>query len=813
MWLTALELKYIFKKLTSQISSSLIIIVSLAFGVATNTSIFGWVDSFVLNALPAVENVEQLHSITTKVGEDDYIDSSFKDFSDMRASGQLLSSTMAFKYWPVSINRNNVIKPIVASLISANFFDVLAIKAQKGRFIQPSDHAEQSGGKAIVVISDRFWRQELNTAADVIGKTLVLNSKIYTIIGVAPVGFIGAEAHSPRDLWLPVAEITKFTGTNKWFEERQTRPFKIMTRLADNTQLEEAQAQGDVVMERLSGAFPDTNRNIGLKVYPFMDSPEGGQTEITMLIYLLYIASFVILAIIFSNLLNISFVQSIAREKEISIRRFLGAQINRIVSMLVIEGFILSFIAAVISMGLVVLFYAVLSSWDIATPTSESTTLSLELIIYCFSLTFVCGLLISIAPAIRLNSLNLASSLQESMRGTTAGKKAKLLRSGLITFQVVLAFLALVTAGSFTQSLNKIESIERGFQIDNTTLYNLSVATTIENISTLTHFVENSASAISSLPDVNAVAYADFVPLGGSGGSWEAINIEGYNFAPNENNKLFRNFVSDNYFDVMGIDLVDGRAFGLADEQSQASVAIVNQAFAQQYFFGRPAIGRVIQGWGQNITIVGVVKNSKIKQLTETVGPYFYLPFRQFASNDSSAILHVASKSGAIIDSELIRATIKKQGSLMYISWSASLTEFVQTSISGIQLTSNLLTLLGGGALFLSAIGIYGVVSRSISQRTQEIGVRVAVGASPFSIVWLILRQTMGVIFVGGAIGIFLFSLLWQDIANVLYESDGIDVMLMVVTMFCISLVALLASLFPSLKASRIDPVDALAIH
>ncbi|MCY7294928.1 ABC transporter permease [Alteromonas sp. a30] len=806
---------YTLKKLQKRVASSLVIVVSLALGVAVNTLVFGWINSYVINPLPAVPNSQQLHSVTTVVENKDFIDSSFLDFIDYREDGGNLSSLLAYKYFPISAQINSQTHPIAAELVSKNYFQTLRLQPYVGRFFSVDDKIEKPGAASVVVISYGFWQQHFNGNEAALDTSITINGVSHTIIGVAPQGFNGLSATDKRDFWLPVADLGVFSGSANWIEDRKTRPFKMLLRVPESSSLSAIQSQLALVAQRLESKFPASNLSIATKVHPFMESPEGGPTEITALLVVLFVASFVVLGIISTNLINLALVQAIERSKEVSIRRAMGATTLDVIWIFLLEGLMLSVVASLLSLTFIYVLQGILvqSNVSLLMLSTQSGLLTPALIIYCAVITFIFGVSIITIPSLHLSQQNLATSLQESMRGSTTSRLTSYVRTALVIFQVMLAFLALACAGTFVANTSKIKDIPPGFNPEGVLLLNLSATSNIPDTQTLMSQVQRVRSGLNSMSEVQQVSYAEFAPLGGSGGSWEEIQIEGYTPREGENTKLYRNFVGEDYFSTMGISVVQGREFRASDDAASPFVTVVNQAFADRYFPNRTVLGRNIRGWGRDMTIVGVVANSKIDTLTEDAQPYFYVPFAQFANSGSNVIMHVKLQPKSTTDMQLYIQQVESQGNAMFVSWHMTLKEYMQGSMFSLQMVASLLSILGISALLLTSIGILGVVSRSANQRQQEVGIRMAMGATPFKIILLFMRQNLQVTVIGVLAGLAVYIAIWPSIVELLYNTSGVDLGLVIGVAMLILTVSLFAGLAPCIKASRLNPVDALSVH
>ncbi|GAB4197027.1 MAG: ABC transporter permease [Wenzhouxiangellaceae bacterium] len=795
---------------------SLVVILSIALGVSANAVVFGWINDFVLNPLPSVPETSRLLAFTSQTDSGDFIDSSYADFVDYRAGLADVGELMLYKHWPVSLESDGRKQRAAAVLVSSNYFSTLDLQPQAGRFFIASDQVEVSGGSPVVVISDSYWESRYDRAADAIGQNLILNRLPYTIIGVAPAGFSGTAIGGNTDFWLPLMQLDSLTaGSGYWITDRKTRPFAAMLRLNSGVDIEAAQTQINVIAKRLQAEYPRENQGMTAALFPFVESPDGGPSDLSLLLGVLFFASLLVLFIIASNLINLFMARIAEREKELAIRMALGSRHFSIMRLVIIEGLILSLVAAIVSIVAVHLMYGLLTffSPDIYLPVSRGGGLAPVLVIYTLLLSFALGFAVSVLPALRAIRIDVNAALKETNRGSSSGRRSRLLQVGLIVSQVALAFVTLSAAASFVNSFNRITRIDPGFDTANVQLVALTPSGPIAERAMLIDYVDRLRQRMTELPSVRSVAFAEYVPLGFSGGSWEDIAVQGYTPRQGENMKMYRNFVSEDYFTTMGIELVEGRAFMQQDDSDSDLVAIVNQTFANRYFADRSPLGRIITGWGREIRIVGVAADSKYRNPIESPRPYLYLPFRQFARTGGDTIMHVAGDSEALNLASVAPTVVNQAGSLMYVSWTSTMASYTSASVFNQKLIAVLLGLLGLTALVLSALGIYGVVSHSVAQRTHEIGIRMALGASVAYVFRMILLQNLKYVVIGLIVGALLYLFMWEGIRDLLYGVDAIELLTMLLVALILVVLAIAASVVPTYRASTVDPVKALSVN
>jgi len=797
---------------------TLIIILSIAIGVSATTTVFCWINTIILNPLPAAPRSEQLAVFATKTQSKEYVDSSLADYQDYRDQSRSLAGLAAFEERPLSYEVNGHTQRVWAEFVSGNFFDVLAINPERGRFFLHSDQLDTPGAPPLVVLSHDFWVTRFGGDPSLIGKSVRLNSQDLTVIGIAQKEFKGTISGLSFDVWIPLLLQDRLTGSNgNWISDRKSRGLGAIARINAGVSLSEAQSEMNLIATRLAQTYPAQNAGIGAALIPLSKSPSGLQNDLGQLLNVLFLVSFAVLLIVCSNLANLLLLRATDREKELAIRMALGAGRGRILRQLITESLAISLAAAVLSSALTFWTSGLLKLFIPSTdlPMSITVGLDFKVFLFAFLLSIAVGLASGLAPALSSTKLKLDVTLKESIRGTSVGRGKRRLGAILAMTEVALAVVALIGAGLFIKSFDNITKVNPGFDSNHVLLVAMAPSSPGHTISETVDFYQRVRERVRSIPSVRAIGYASWVPLGLSRGSWEDIGVDGYTPRAEENMKIYRNIVDEDYFDAMRIPLVDGRYFTERDDSQHwngtiPAVAIVNETFVKRFIGGGNAIGHRIRGWGKTLTVVGVVKDSKIDSPSETPQPYFYVPFRQFATGETNVILHVAVDSTPDNVSSVIQREIGAMNSLAYVSYAVSLREYIGGAVFKNKVAAALLTVLGMTALALAALGIYGVISSSVSQRASEIGIRLALGGEPGSIISMVIRESLTMTFVGIVLGIVGAALLSGLLSSLLFGVSAVDPGVYLIVTALLTFVAILACTVPALRAARIDPLAAL---
>jgi putative ABC transport system permease protein len=431
-------------------------------------------------------------------------------------------------------------------------------------------------------------------------------------------------------------------------------------------------------------------------------------------------------------------------------------------------------------------------------------------LLFTLALTFGVAILAGLAPALNARKKDVTDALKQGGRGGTEGAPSQRLRGLLVTCEMALAVVAVIGAGLFLKTFQQVRAVRPGFDPDSVVIGQFNLAAASFDRNQADAFCRRLREKMEQQPGVTAVSYADYVPLSVGEGSWEDLDVEGYVPRPSENMKLFRALVAPRYFDALKIPLVGGRDFTADDDPSHAPVMIVNQEFVRRYFSNQYPIGRKVQGWGKWFTIVGVVRDSKIYRLTESPKPYFYVPIRQVYRPEFPFVFFVRTSGSTEQALAALRHEAASVDPAVPIFGATSLSEFAGASLFEQRIAASLLSVLASVAFLLAAIGLYGVMAHSVSQRTREIGIRLALGALPRDVLVMIGRQAIGFLAVGLAAGMIAAAALARVVSSMLFAvSPGDPVIYGAAAVFTL-VIALAATAIPAGRAMRVDPIIAL---
>lgn len=809
------DIRYGIRTLASTPWSTMVAIISIAVVISANTTIFSWVQSVAVNPIQGVSQADRLVTIETITQSGQFIDASYPDFQDYRSGSETLADVAHFKEGALALGTIGSTERVWAEMVSGNLFTVLGVSPALGRFFSIEEQAETPGAYPVAVIGERFWRSRFDADPGIVGRTVILNRHEFTIIGVAPASFAGTIGGLRFDLWVPIMMRSVLMGSNdNWIRDRGDHSFHMIGRLASDAGIVQANAEIETQATSIASAYPTTHQGMSAAVLGLQDSPYGAQSLMSEMLYLLLGVVAVVLLIVCANVANLLLARTVNRRKELHIRFALGGTRRRIVRLIVTESLLIALAGGLCG---VILAFWMIDLMTILIPASDMPVgLSLEvdgtILFYSLGITIVTGLIIGIVPALQATGGNVQEALKDSSRGSTGGTSIKWARSGLVVGEVAMASVALICAGLFAQSFQNARRADPGFDVDSVTLAGINMGAHGYDHREGLDFLRRLRTQLSSAPGISRVAFAESVPLGFDKGSWQEVSVDGYTPSAIENMKIYRNPITPGYFDVMSMSLTEGRDFTTQDDAENAQVIIVNEAFAARFLAGVSPIGHTVSWHGgtRRMRIIGIVKNVKYHQLTEAPLPFMYVPLAQFDRPGMSLTAHVQ----AALPPVQVIAAVKKEayeidpGVVVYESM--PMAEWIGAAYFVQRTAAMLLSVMGGIALLLATIGLYSVLAYSVLQRTREIGIRMALGARPGSVLAMVLKQGVFLVAVGLVLGIAGSLVSASLLRSLLHGISATDPFTIVTVSVILAAVATLASYLPAHRAMRVDPMVAL---
>ena len=792
-------------------------VLTLGLGIAVNSTVFSWIDSVLLHPFPGVGNPGELALIETVTPTDEYlVATSYLDYRDYRDDLKLVSGVALGRFTPLSVGADGKTARAWAELVSANYFDVLRVKPVLGRTFLPEEGGDLEGGAPVAVISYRTWQHRFGGDPKVLGKTIRLNRHPLTIVGVAPREFHGTLAGVLFDVWIPVTMATAMGTGDGTLHYRATRDeTSTIVRLKPGVSIEQARAEAAALGKRLAALYPATNRGVDLTVTPLWKGHLGAQGMLLQPLRILMALSLLLLLIVCANVANLLLARAVSRQREFGIRLALGARRSRLAIQLLIETLLLAAGGAVTGVTLVLWIAPALMFLlpvnDI--PLDLSGGLSLPTLAFTLLLAAAATLLSGTAPALITARSSLNETLKEGGRSAGTGSGSRRLRGLLAISEMALAMAALVGAGLFYRSFRNATGIQPGFDRTNISVSQFYLSYAGYSAEEQRDFCRTLRERLVSKPGVIGVTYSDVIPMSTASGTgstpWHQVDVEGYAPAPNEQMMIHRATVPPGYFNLLGIRMLEGRDFTERDAAGAPRVIVVNETFAKRFFNGRNAIGRKVRYAGLPATVVGLVKDSKYHTPIEGPTPFFYIPFRQWFApglnfsvfiktlGDPSRMTPVLRQEALVLNQDAVFST-------------RLLSEATTRSLFPERVAASFLGVVGGIAMLLSAIGLYSVMSYAVSQRTQEMGIRMALGARPSDVIGLVLRQGLRLIVPGLVAGSVIALAAARIVGGMLVNVSASDPLTFASAAAFLALVAALATYLPALRATRVDPMAAL---
>jgi predicted permease len=779
-----------------------VIIVSLAIGIGVNTTIFSWIQLVLFEPVPAVSGAASFLLVEPRAETGGYPGASWLEYHDLQRRIPALREIVASQVVPLNVGEKGQTERTFGQLVSGNFFSAMGLKPALGRFIRPEE-AERAGTEPVLVISYDYWQTRFRGAPEALGQKIRVNDRELVVIGVAPKDFQGTIVPLKFELWAPATMAPALLGATRDLDDRTIRSYSLLGMLKPGARREEAQAEFSTAMAQLARDYPEANAGIGGEILPFWDSPHGPQRLLIGGLTILQGVMLLLLLAVCGNTANLMLARGSTRQREMAVRVALGAGRWRIISLVLSENMVLAFLGAGLGVAFAVWGTTALRVAPIigSFPILFRTSVDQFTLAFAIVLGVACGLLFSAPPAVHLVRLD----PQEGLRGTSNTPPRSRARKVLMGMDVGLATVVLIAAALFLQNFRAARQTDPRFRPEGVLLaaYDLSGRNADE--ASEREFAARLLERLRSLPDVEAAAIATNVPLDLHGIPERPFTVQGRVRTEAGQDRAISNTVTPGYFQVMGIPLVAGNDFADMRDTAAPAQAIVNEEFVRHYLNGAEAIGRSLQTRSRSFTIVGVARTSVYDAFGEPAQPAVYLSYRDRPSTQGEIHLKTRSGNETALASET-RTVLRELDPMLPLYDVRTFSQHVERNLYLRRIPARMFAVLGPLLLGLAAIGIYAVVSYAVARRTREIGVRLAFGATSGRVVWQIIRENLGVITYGVAIGwalalVISIHAITKGVINLPVFIGVPAILLGVATMAC---------WIPARKASRIDPMAAL---
>jgi predicted permease len=825
------DIRYGLRGLLKRKGFAAIAVLTLALGIGANTAIFTLVNAVMLKSLP-VEKPEQLVLFSDTIGEGTSLEDS------PRAGVWKRFSYLSYEYLR---NHNQSFQDIAATrsgtsrlsvrkaeaqdggaaraaghLVSGNYFSVLGVRAMRGRVLTPDD--DKPSAQPAAVISHRYWEQELNSDASTVGKSFIINGTNFTVVGITPPEFFGERVRRPPDFWLPLSFHPQVELRESFLQDNEAYWLMVIGRLKPGVSMDQAQAAVNLSLRQFlteqagSELTEERQKNIQNTSIGLIEG-KGGISGLRALyskpLNMLMAIVGMVLLIACANVGSLLLSRAASRKAEISLRLALGATRWRIIRQLLTESMLLAVIGGLAGVllaqwGVIVLVGLV------AKGSPLDTSPDVGVLAFTAGVSILAGLLFGLVPAVQASRLNLSSAIKEKSR---MGRFS--LSSLMVVMQVGLSMVLLTGAGLFARSLIKLQNEDVGFDRNNMLLVGIDPRLAGYKPAELATLYQQVLDRLGSIPQVRSVSMATYAPMSGTSRT-SSINITGYTPQPGEDVVVEDMLTGPKYAETLGVPLLRGREIEMRDTAASQRIAVVNATFAERYFKDQNPIGRTFTfdddtDNGATLEIVGVVGDIKSGDAREQPEPAVYRPILQIQDQSAySVTIHVRTLADPSPLAPQVRQLINQIDDKLPIFGVTTMSEQLSQNLNQDRLIAQLVSFFGALALILACIGLYGVMAHGVVRRTNEIGIRMALGARGGNIAWMILRETLYLVAAGLVIGVPAALLGARLIAAQLFGMSATDPVTLAGAAIILALVALLAGYLPARRASRVNPLTAL---
>ena len=830
------NLKLAFRTLVKSPFVTLVAILSLALGIGANAAIFSLFNQLLLQPLPVVhpERLVNLSAPSPKPGSTSCNQAgdceevfSYPMFRDLERARTPFTGIAAHRAFGANVAFDNQTFSGQGMLVSGSYFPLLGLRPALGRLFTPNDD-RNVGANFVAVLSYSYWESRLGSRRSVIGEPIIVNGQTLTIIGVAPRGFEGTTLGSRPHVFVPITMrgLMEPYYQNAGFENRRSYWVYLFARLKPGVSMKQAASAinavyhpiiNDVEAPLQEGMSDQTMKRFRAKEIVLTDGRRG-QSSVhgdsrTPLILLFSITSIVLL-IACANIANLLLARGAGRSLEMAIRLSLGASRRQLITQLLTESCLLAVIGGLVSL---LVAYWTLSLVMSLLPNDTATSLDIHLrmsaVLFTGALSIGTGLLFGLFPALNSTRPDLASAIRDGTGKHSGTRSAARFRTTLVTAQIALSMALLISAGLFIRSLRNVSRVDLGLRVDDLVTFSVSPALNGYDNARSRAFFDRVRGELAAMPGVAGVTEA-MIPLI-AGSNWGTdVSVEGFKKGPDTDANARYNEVGAGFFSTLGIELLSGREFTLADQAGRPRVAVVNEAFARKFGLGRDAVGKLMGDRGKDsldIQIVGLVRDAKYSEVKDEIPPQFFSPVLQDTAVGFITYYVRSARAGGA--EQLLRAipgVIKRLDPNLPVENLKTMPQQVRDNVFLDRMISTLSAAFALLATLLAAVGLYGVLAYSVAQRTREIGVRMALGADGRRVRAMVLRQVGIMTIIGGVVGVAAALALGRAARSLLFELKGHDPLVVALSATVLTIVALGAGYIPALRASRIEPTQAL---
>jgi predicted permease len=804
------DLRYAVRSLLKNPGLTLAAVLSLGLGIGANTTIFTWVQAVLVRPIPGAAEPSGLLIAAMQNREGQSRSWSYPNYRDYRDRATLVD-VVAQDDQTLNIAVDGTAERAWGGLVTGNYFPVIGVRPALGRLFTAEDD-RKPGAHPVVVLSHAYWQRRFAGDTSIVGRQLTINNMPMTVIGVAPEGFIGSFLGLAASAWVPMAMQKEMMGGER-LNARGNGWMQAIARLKPGVSREQAQAEAASVMTQLEGEYKEFNDGRRLRLVPTWEAPFGAPTVLAPVLAVLSVLVALVLVIACANVANLLLSKAVGRRREVAVRLSLGASRARLVRQLLTESLLLAAVSGVA--GLAMAYWTMGLIMAFVPPVDMPIELGLRMdrttLLFALGVSAVTGIVFGLAPALQASGPQTILALKEEGNRGSGGRTGQRLRNGLVVAQVSVCLILLVGATLFLRSFLEAQAMSPGFDPSRMVMASMDLFPSGYTGDRNREFQQRVVTAVQALPGVEAAAFATRVPLGFGGSSSTSVDVAGYVKRENEEITISYTVVGPRYFEAMGMPLRQGRAFGQQDTRAAPPVVVINETMARRYWPDGQALGRRVRIGGADAEVVGIATDAKYGSLSERPVPQVYLALARNDIGSLRLLVRTSGDPGTLVAD--VRHVIHGLDPNLPVYDARTVTEHMQVAVFAQRLAANLLGAMGALALLLAAVGLYGVMAYAVTQRTQEMGIRLALGASPGSLLTMVVGQGMRLTAIGLGIGLVVALGAFGSIGAVRSLLPGIsplDPLTFVAVPIALGLVALAAAWLPARRAGRVDPLVAL---
>lgn len=805
------DLQYSFRMLIKSPLFTAAAVLTLALGIGLNAATFSTVNGILLRPLDGVEAPEELVQIYRHWPGMDFGSVSIPHYQSLRDdTGEVFENVAAWNFAQISLAADDRSERTMGAMVSANFFQTYGAIPTLGRAFIPGEEDVGPGAHPVVILGHGYWQSRFGGDPEIIGRSLILNGHPYEVVGVAPPDFKGPMNFADIPIYVPIMMQRELVPGQNWIESRGANMMTAVGRLRDGETVERARVVLDAHLLRLREEFPgyyeeQLGNTLVLQndagIHPSFRNAQVGMSAVMMVVVGL------LLLIACVNVANLFLVRARERRREMGIRLSLGAGGRRIIQQLLTESLVFSLLAGLVGLGVAHVAMRALGRFQLPIdgPFGLDVSMDNRVLLFTLAVSVAAGLLFGLAPALQAANPDTVSAV----KGESSDKAGRSrVSSTLVVLQMALSILLLISSGLFIRSLKGATEIDPGFDDPgNLAMVSLDPGLQGYDQTRAQGFFDRLMEEVETLPEVTAVGMTNGVPLGFSN-SDRGVEIPGYEFAEGERRSLRYSYVSEGYLEAMGITLLEGRTFTRTDDEAGPPSIIINKRFADRFWPGESALGKVVSTAGADRDVIGVVETGKYSSLGEEPKEFMYFPHREQFAFGMTLLARTRMNPQAVLGR--IRGIVREMDADMPLYDVRTMEDHMGIALLPARLGGEILGGFGILGLLLAAVGVYGVMAYSVAQRTRELGIRLAVGADRSSVIRLVLGEGLRLAAVGTVLGLLAAAGVSQLIKGMLYNTNALDPVTFLGVPVILLSVAALAVYLPARRAASVDPMKAL---